>query len=232
MARSVLASAMLASLREATGTENDTHVTDTELYKALSRGVSDTWDAILSSGVGTEGVTVANFTAVAGTREYVLATVAATFYQLRNLYVVEASGALRPIPRINPSEAYPMMAPAQGASMKLYYFPAAPVWTTGAESFDGINGWEEHAIMCAAIHVKAKKEDDTGQYRARKRELEARMAVMANRLRDEPPRVVRRSAITRHGRMAARGHYMDGGLPYATGPRFYDIRGANLELYA
>lgn len=230
MARIVTSAELLASLREMVGAENDTSLSTTELYKALTRGVSDTWDALLSSGIGTEGVKKVTFTAVAGTQEYVLDTIvaAADFYQLRNLYALDSNGGLRPIPRVNPNETYNMRAPTEGATMKLYYFPCAPVWTVGTEQFDGINGWEEHTLVCAAIYVKAKKEDDTGQFRARKRELEARMAVMANRMRAEPPRVVRRSQITNFGRRGLRGY----SLPYNEGPRYYDIRGANLELFA
>lgn len=233
MARNVLASDMALRLREVTNTVSDTHVTAAELYRALTAGVADTWDMLLSMGIGTEGVKWATFSSVASQQEYSLtsaiwaitgaaATALTDFFQVSRLYVVDTDGRLRPISRINPSEQYLVKAPTQVASMKLYYFPCAPTFTLGTETFDGINGWEEHAIMCAAIHIKSKKEDDTGQYRARKREIEERMAVMANRLRDEPPRVVRRATAVR------RGYH----IPYESGVRGYDLRGGNLELFA
>ena len=235
--------AMLAHLRGAVGAENDTHVTDTELYRALTFGVSDTWDTILALGIGTEGVKWATFSAVAGQQEYsrtasiwaingAAASALTDFYQVSRMLVVDqaSEGRLRPISRVNPSEQYTMRAPTQAASMKLYYFPKSITFTVGTEVFDGINGWEEHAIMNAAIYIKAKKEDDTGQYRARKREIEARMAVMANRLRDEPPRVVRRANT-----MYSRGYVANlrgYALPYESGVRAYDLRGNNFELFA
>jgi hypothetical protein len=221
-------SVMLTRLRDAVGALNDTHVTDVELYRALTAGVADTWDTLLSMGIGTEGVKKVTFTATAGTSEYALATIvpAGDFFQVSRLVTEDPDGRLRPISRINPSEQYAYRAPQAGATMRLYYFPTAPTFTTGAETFDGINGWEEHAIMCAACYVKAKKEDDTGPFRARKRELELRMAVMANRLRDEPPRIVRRANPYRKGR-----RNWDYEIPYQTAVQGYDLRGANLELF-
>lgn len=218
----VLGSDMLVRLRESVGSENDTHVSDAELYRALTYGVADTWDTLLSVGIGTEGVKSATFACVAGTQEYAKTTIAADFYQVSRLLVQETDGRLRPVSRVNPSEQYTMKAPTEGATMKLYYFPTSPVFVTGAESFDGVNGWEEHAVMNAAIYIKSKKEDDTGQFRARKREIEARMGVMANRLRDEPPRIVRRATPTRRGYS----------IPYVTSVRAYDLRGQNIELFA
>lgn len=231
---SVLGSALLQRLREATNTEGDAHVTDAELYRALTTAVADTWDKILSFGIGTEGVKWANFTAVSGQQEYsrtatiwaingAAATALTDFYQVSRMLVVDPEGRHRPISRINPSEQYMTKAPTQTATVRLYYFPVAPTFTTaGTETFDGINGWEEHSVMGAAIKVKAKKEDDTGQFRASKREIEERMAVMANRLRDEPPRIVRRANPHRRGY----------GLPYEPGVRGYDLRGGNFELFA
>jgi hypothetical protein len=217
----VLGSALLTRLREAVGAENDTHVTDAELYRALTVGVQETWDTLLSMGIGTEGVKSATFSAVAGQQEYPKTTIAADFYQISKLLVLSAAGYWTPVKRYHPNEQYNSKAPTQGASMKLYYFPVAPVFTTGTETFDGINGWEEHAVMCACIYIKAKKEDDTGQYRSRKREIEARMSVMANRLRDEPPRIIRRRVTIQRGYS----------IPYALTVNGYDLRGANIELF-
>jgi hypothetical protein len=209
----------------------DTHITDAEGYLALTSAVSDTWDQLLSAGVGTEGIKSVTFGSVADQQEYPLASIAADFFQVRTLYVIDPDGKQRPLHRLNPSEEYVMQAPKAAVPLKLYYFPRAPVFTTGDETFDGINGWEEHTVQTACITVKAKKMDDTGPYRARKRELEARMSVMANRLRDEAPRVVRRAVRGLYGAFSGRGR--DGySIPYQTGVRGYDLRGANLELFA
>lgn len=231
MARTVLASELLTRMRTGVDALGDTHVSDAEGYLALTSAVSDTWDALLSSGIGTEGVKSVAFNTVIGQLEYPLATLVPDFFQLRTLYVVDADTRQRPVKRLNPSEEYIMKAPTAVTAMKLYYFPCAPVFSTGAEAFDGINGWEEHTVQVACMTIKAKKMDDTGPFRARKRELEERMKTMANRLRDEAPRVVRRAIKGLYGSLRARGR--DGySIPYQTGVRGYDLRGANLELFS
>jgi hypothetical protein len=224
---------MLARTREATDTENDTHLSDAEIYKHLTSSVADTWDKIQMHGLGGEAVKWATFSTVANQQEYSLsasiwaiqgaaATALTDFYQVKTLYVSEGNGQFRPISRVTPSEEHGMRAPLGVYSMKLYYVPCAPVFTTGAESFDGINGWEEHTIMGAAIRIKAKKEDDTGPYRAAMREVEERMKKMANRNQDEAPRIIKRARATRASLIYA---------PYSSNVTGWDIRGNNIELF-
>jgi hypothetical protein len=70
-------------------------------------------------------------------------------------------------------------------SVKLYYIPKPPTFKDtqwawdDAASFDGINGFEEHSVVTAAMYLKQKKEDDYGFYSQRKAELEQRIADMA-----------------------------------------------------
>ncbi len=222
MARAVLASELLSRLRQCTDTENDGHVTDAELYRQLTMAVAETWDFILNHGLGGEYVKSATFSTVAGTQEYLLTTIASDFYKVKTLYVNEGNGQYRPISRVNPNEEYGMKAPAGIFSMKLYYIPCAPTWTLGSESFDGINGWEEHVIQTAAIAVKKKKQDDVSQYRATKREIEERIKASANRNQDEAPRVVRRKRAQQTAALWA---------PYSPNVTNWDIRGLNLELF-
>ncbi len=46
MSRAVLSSELLSRLRQATDSENDTHLGDPELYRALTSAVSETWEYI------------------------------------------------------------------------------------------------------------------------------------------------------------------------------------------
>lgn len=222
MARAVLASAMLARLREMTDTENDTHVTDTELYKALTVAVADTWDRILKAGLGGEYVKKVTFNTVANQREYVIGTIvsAGDFYKVSQMCVNEGDGIQRPISRISPDETYGYKAPTAIVPMILYYIPCAPVWTTGAESFDGINGWEEHTLNVAAMKIMAKKQDDVSPFRTAKREIEARIDSSGNRSAGEPARVVRRR------RAQARDRFYNSRYNVSA----WDHRGLNLEL--
>lgn len=223
MARSILASELLSRLRQMTDTENDTHLTDAELYRVLTQAVSNTWDKIIAAAPGDMYVKSVTFNTVAGQQEYAFGTIvsAGDYYKLSQLYVNEGSGQYRPIGRINPAETQSYRAPTAAVPMKLYYAPCAPVWTTGSESFDGINGWEEHTLNVAAEVVKKKKSDDYQPFRQAKMELEKRIADMGNQDQAEPPRVVRK-------RMR---QSMDYYASFRNNISKYNIRGLNLELF-
>ncbi len=212
-----------------TDSVSDTHLTDSELYKVLSSAVAETWDAIMAAGEVGEFVKRVTFTTTAGTLEYPLEDVGTTqgiipdddFYKVATVYVDETNGHLRPIPRISPGEEQAYRAPAAAVPMVLYYVPCAPVWTLGTETFDGINGWEEHTLCTAAIFVMNKKQDDATPFKQRKRELEVRIASMGNRSRGEPPRVVRKRKQA----------YQDRYAYWHNNVSCWDIRGGNLELF-
>ncbi len=224
--RAVLASALLTRLRQMTDTVNDTHLTDAELYAVLTSAVAETWDAIMAGGSAGEFVKRQTFNTVAGQKEYALSGTNKIitdddFYKVQTLYVDERNGQLRPINRINAAEEQPYRAPTNVIPMVLYYVPCAPVWVDGTESFDGINGWEEHTLVTAAIFIMNKKQDDANPFKQRKRELEARISTMANRSRGEPPRVVRKRRQQVQDRYAL----------WLNNVSCWDIRGGNLELF-
>lgn len=206
-----------------TDTQNDPHITDTEIYRHLTAAVAYVWDKILMSGQGTEYVKSVTFSTTPGTVEYPIATVvsAGDFYSISKLYVDEGSGQLRPIDRVNPAEIQAYRAPAQVVPMKLYYVPCAPVFTTGSESFDGINGFEELVLAKAAVEIKAKKEDDATSFERTIRREEDRIQTMAKRDVGEPPRVVKKR----------KSHSQDRYAPWRNNVSAYMQRGINIELY-
>jgi len=234
MSRNVLASEMATRVRIATDTVADTHITDAELYLWLTSAVADTWEKILENGLGRDQVRIRFFNTVSGQQDYPVATVIngatvagtgttgiADFWKIATLYVADGSGLYRPVSRTNPVEQYGAPPPRGVISMKLAYIPAAPVFVNGTESFDGINGWEEHAIQIACIRVKNKKEDSAGPFQSEVRKLEDRMQTHGNRSMDEPPRVIRRRAAAR---WTARV------LPFIGGVAAWDYRDGNIEL--
>ncbi len=225
MARSFTAAQMAARVRYVTDTVNDTHITAAELYTLLTEAVANTWDKIQGYGLGDEGIKTELFNASADVIEYDIDTVApdGDFYKLKTLYVNDGNGFYRPISRVSANEQYALKGPNSAIGMKLCYIPCAPTFVTGAESFDGINGWEEHAIQLVAIEVKKKKEDDAGQYKSAVREIEERMKTHANRNADDPPRVIRRRGAAAWAQKVA---------PYSGAVGGWNIRGSKLELYA
>lgn len=209
-----------------TDTQNETHLSDAEMYRILSSAWAETWDFILLNGIG-EYVKEQLFDTVANQRAYDLSGMGGIvddddFYKLATLYVDEGSGQWRPLNRINPAEEQAYRPPAaDGIHMVMKYIPCAPVIVTGTETFDGINGWEEHVLNTAAMTVMKKKQDDQGPYKQAKRELESRIQTMANRMQGEPPRVVRK----RHQRS------QDRYALWLNNVSCWDLRGGKLELF-
>lgn len=235
MARTVLASELATRVRLATDCVNDTHISDAELYLWLTSAVAETWEKMQENGLGGEGVKTTYFASTTA-GSYPIATVdngptppgtgtvgIADFWKVSTLYVADGSGYYRPLTRTNPVEHYGQRVPVAGVNLKLCYIPCAPTFVDGTESFDGINGWEEHTVQLASVSVKNKKEDSPGPFQARVRTLEERMATHNNRNMDEPPRVVRRAKSQRWAQAIA---------PYIGGVATWDIRGGAIELYA
>ena len=80
--------------------------------------------------------------------------------------------------------------PAVGLTIRLYYVPVSPVLVIDSDTFDGINGFEDWAVLDAAIKMGDKEEMDVSALRARKDRLERRIMDMgANRDANESARV-------------------------------------------
>lgn len=235
MARTVLASEIIARGRLAADAENDTNVTDAWLYQQGTALVAKLWDILTMNSLGGEGIKTVYLATVASQQDYPLAgaiwaqtvggagAALADFYKVKNFYCNDGNGLYRPITKVNPSEQYALRPPATTLNLKLCYLPCAPVWTTGAETFDGINGYEEWVVQGLAYAIKMKQQDDGGVHKSQQREIEEQVKSSAWRNQDTPPRVVRRRA---QASWAART------LPYSGGVSCWDLRGGNIELYA
>ncbi len=221
-ARTFTIDQLVTRLEQLTDSEGDAHLGTAEKFAIMNSAIAETWDLIVSAGLAEKYVTPQTFNTVAGTLEYALQTIctAGNFYKISKLYVVESTNYLRPLQRVSPHEIQEFRAPAAVVPMKLYYIPYSPVLTTG-QSFDGINGWEEHSLMVAACAIKMKKDDSYSVFAARKRELEDRIKTMADTDFGEPCRVVRK-------RYRARNNPF---MNYSTQLNAYGLRGDKLELY-
>lgn len=87
---------------------------------------------------------------------------------------------------------YHLLGPSSGSSqikfipnpissqvIRLWYVPACPVLASDSDTFDGVNGWDEYAVVDAAIKCLQKEESDTSLMMARKAQLEQRITEMA-----------------------------------------------------
>jgi hypothetical protein len=197
--------------------ENDAHISTAQKFDLMNRCIAETWDKIIECGQGDKYVKVASFNTVSGTRDYDLFTVASDFYKVSQVVVVENTQE-RPLRRVNFAEMRPYTPPQTTVPVKLYYIPYSPILTTG-QSFDGINGWEEYAILLFCMKVKMKKDDSYNQYANRLRMVESRMKMMGDTDFAEPVRVVRK-----------RYQRVDPWLLYTNSLNAYTVRGNNLSL--
>jgi hypothetical protein len=216
---------LISRMEKLCDVESDTHLSSAEKFEIMNSAIAETWDLICDSGRGEKYVKSATFASVADQTEYPLFTIAADFYRVAQLYVVEANNNLRPLRSIPPAEVYPFKPPSTAVNMKLYYIPYSPILTTG-QSFDGINGWEEHTLMTACCAVKLKREEDYSAYARRKQELVVRIRSLAQTDLAEPARVVQK----RRRRMDPYSLYTPFMLFNQT-INAYSVRGDKIELY-
>lgn len=222
MARSFTRAQLRTRLEQLTDTENDPHLSTAEKDSIINSAIAETWDVICGSGLGENFVKKVSFNTVSGQTEYDFATIvpAGDFYRIYTVYADEGNSQYRALTRIGPAEILNYRAPTMAVPMVLSYIPCAPIISSDSTSFDGINGWEEHTLMTAAIAVKMKKQDSYQPYAQRKAELEKRMREMGDVDFGQVQRVQRRRKPT-------------GSLyyPYFSQVNTYVVRGGKLELY-
>jgi hypothetical protein len=229
MARTFTREQIALRILEEADAVGDGHISTAELNKITNSSVSETWDFICQTGLGEKYVRYVDFNTVAGTQEYPFDTMVVPndhqqgIYRIHQVYVNEGNGQYRPITRINPAEVLSFRAPPSAVPMRLYYILSAPVWsedsTDDDETFDGINGWEEHSILTGAMKIKSKKDDSYRQLQDRKREVERRILTMGMVDMGQPARVVRR----RHSSV-------NPWALYTHNVNAYVVRGDKLEL--
>jgi hypothetical protein len=222
MARTYTRSELRTRLEQICDIENDTHLSAAEKNAILDSAFAETYDVICSSGLGEKYVTYTDFNTVAGQLEYPISSnVSSSFYRLTNLYVKENNGTqLRQLQRVQPSEILDFRPPTAVVPIRAYYIPFVAKTSGDSDTFDGVNGWEEHLLMTAACAVKLKREEDYGVYARRKAELEKRIRDMGNIDLGEPIRVSRKRKAT-----------TSPWFFYNNTVNAYGIRGDKLELY-
>lgn len=227
MSRTFTLAQLKSRLDQMTDTESDTHLSANEKYAILASAAAETWDKITSSGLAEQFVKSVDFSTTAGTQTYAYGTIvsAGDFYKVYSVTALEGTDRYRPVRRVNPAQVFEYQPPQSVQTIRLHYVPAAPTFKTAgsfdvATTFEGINGWEEHLLVTAAITVKAKREDDYSVFARRKQELEARIQSMAHTDWSEPDRVVRRHRRNKVDPWAPISR-INGWMP----------RGSNLELF-
>jgi hypothetical protein len=176
-----------ADMELGTGQDSSTHfIKNSELDSYINASVAELYDLLVRAYDADYYLTSTTVTALAATQEYNLPS---DFYKMKGLD--DSSGV--PIKRFNFRERNTSRlrarlragklrfstVPPTGEVYTLWYIPKAETLADDADTFDGINGWEEYVVVDAAIKMLTKQEDDTTSLMMQKEALLKRIEMMS-----------------------------------------------------
>lgn len=215
MARAVSLGAMLTEVRRRANIENQTgFITDAEIRNYLNYTITRLYNQLVQNGGQEWFRAVSSITTVPGLSAYPLPS---DFFELQSVDLTINGVTLTLLPYMeverNVFKSWPIAPsgapgyyrvqggninfipiPSGTYAMGLNYYPIfTPFATDGsqdANTFDGINGWEELPIWRAVIYCKEKGDEDSSFAKMHAAELQKDIDAMAsNRDRGAPERV-------------------------------------------
>lgn len=220
MARATTLTNLRTWIRQLSDTENDDNVSDAELTALVNRHLAEVYDLLVDASPPDYFASTTQVDVEAGTTTY---PIQADFRALVAVYVHESSDERRLLLPMTEMTRGRYKAPTQDGTLTVEYIPAAPVLTSGAQSFDGVSGWEELIVARAAVDVMTKREADPSAALAKAQMLEARIKLRArNRDRGSPRRIVDLDDAT-----YTPLYGWSGGSRLAC----FRLRGGNIEVY-
>lgn len=112
-------------------------------------------------------------------------------FQERNTRNFTAFGLLDYRYRLRGDNIHLIPEPQTGLTFQIHYIPTFTPLATDGATFDGINGWEEWAVIDAAMKMLRAEETDTAELQVDLQRIESEIeAVAANRDAGEPEQVV------------------------------------------
>ena len=208
---SVTLTTLLSRVRTRADMVGSLFVTDSELTAFLNASLDELYDLVLQKFGDDYYVSSSSITTVAGTSSYALPS---GFYKLLGVDLT-IGGEVRDLKRfefkernlhrnstglVGPTDApryrlegsnlrlYP--APQSVMSGTLWYVPQRTQLSSGSDTVDFPGGWEEYAVIDAAIKALVKEESDPAALIAAKADMLRRIEQAAtNRDAGEPERV-------------------------------------------
>jgi len=202
MAKNVALSVLRTRARQRADQENSGFISDTELNYLLNVSCAELYDLLLAAYDDEYFSDTDTFNTVSGTEQYSLP---ADFYKLLGVDLVLSSSQLVPLQkftfgdrdryksplfnlqgsdlfryRLNASNIIFAPIPTGVKTIKLTYVPAMPALSQDADTFDGVNGWEEYAIIDAAIKMRIKEETSVQELIYEKNSIKKRIETMRN----------------------------------------------------
>lgn len=206
MARPVTFIEMRDRARQYADMVNSQFIDEDELKGYLNDSLADLYDQLVAAYGEDYYATTTTFTTVLNQTHYPFSTVFGqqdNFYKLLNMYRVNDTvsphqnlGILRrferseifittmswnaqwPCYRLEGQQVVLSPAPYGGMVIRVDYVPVSPKLSGDLDTFDGINGYEDWAVLDAACKMLDKEESDTRALVARKDRIEVRIQQM------------------------------------------------------
>lgn len=170
--------------------DTDHFITNAELNSYINASVAELYDLILSAYDSDYYLTSTNPTVTGGSNEVSLP---ADFYKLKAVEKQNGSnwenihkfnfndrnkGGLRY--RIRKDKLTFTDNLSSGDVIRIWYSPKATTLSLDADTFDGVNNWEEYVVIDAAIKMLTKEESDTSTLMSQKQAIGSRIMAMSD----------------------------------------------------
>ena len=199
MSRTVTASDMIASIREAADMVGSTFRTDTQILSMINNAAPELWGLVIDNYGDEYLKKTISINTVVGTVAYLLEDPRPIdFFKVLRVLVNFGNGRMYRCERFNPDEraSYSTLnrnwlttlpryfvsgeyiefeyAPQAVHPVTVVYVPSCPVLASGT-SFDGYNGWERYVICKVAAQLLAEEESDNSALLMELASLKARI---------------------------------------------------------
>ena len=185
--------------RQRADMENSNLIQTPELNGYINNSITELYDKLISSYSDEYYSEEYSFTTVANQQNYdlpddfyklLLVTRAITPTERRNVKKFMLKDKARFTPglttagddlmqyRLKGNYISLLPVPRGGQTVYLDYIPAFQNLTADADTFDGINGWEEYVIIDVAIKMKVKEESQIEELLAQLAKIDARIEAM------------------------------------------------------
>lgn len=210
MTRSVTLTALQTAVRQRVNLENSGFVTDAELTDLINRAVAELHDVLAGINGDMRLEKESSITTSANTRTYALPS---DFLTVTSVWFDAGTGQLVKIEPYMPREAQDDWQASgwsylsrvtyrlQGANIRfvplpsgrytvtLKYIPTSTVLSSGGDTIDSVNGWDEWVLAQVCALVCAKSESDPSFWMAERDRQLHRIRHAAERTVDGPQRI-------------------------------------------
>lgn len=143
------------------------------------------------------------------------------FYKLVNVFALDSGtpGRMRPVRPMTGFDIGDFKAPVGSYTVQVEFVPCAPRLTADAQTFDGVNGWDELIVSLVARDLRIKERSESQDLQIKCAEM--RSEIMSHKIRDIGHSVPLTDVYQSYAQYYYNSNRICG----------YRLRGGNIELY-